>query len=188
MKTSTALPIVKNKTLNKRLVKKHLLIKDINDIKRISARNESRNWDFRSFLKMQDGDRTDEIVKPIYEFVVANISCRECGNCCRKAQPQLTDSDIRELALKLDVTISEIHEKYVEPDEFNDLRLKGLPCVFLQGNECEVYDCRPTDCKDYPHIHKQEFTTRLMGIIENASICPIVFNVFEELKIKMKYR
>ncbi|MCK9399351.1 MAG: YkgJ family cysteine cluster protein [Bacteroidales bacterium] len=66
--------------------------------------------------------------------------------------------------------------------------LKGNPCIFLNGNKCEIYKSRPNDCKSFPHLQKRGFTTRLIGIIEYSMICPIVFNVFEELKIAMKFR
>lgn len=38
------------------------------------------------------------------------------------------------------------------------------------------------NCISYPHLHKKDFTSRLIGVIENCSVCPIVFNVYERLK------
>jgi Fe-S-cluster containining protein len=57
-----------------------------------------------------------------------------------------------------------------------------VPCGFLQEQGCSVYDSRPDDCRSFPHLHKREFRSRLIGVIENCSICPIVYNVFEGLK------
>ncbi len=34
--------------------------------------------------------------------------------------------------------------------------------------------------------HKEEFASRLIGVINNYSICPIVFNVYEALKNKYR--
>jgi len=165
-----------------------MLIKDLQEIKNTSNRNESKNWKFRSFLKMKDVDQIDRIVKPIYESIVAKINCLECGNCCRQLQPLLTKSDINGIGNKLNLSPQVTQEKFAEIDEFGEARLRGIPCAFLYGNECQIYNVRPNDCKSFPHIHKNGFTTRLIGAIENASICPIVFNVLEVLKYKSKFK
>jgi len=36
-------------------------------------------------------------------------------------------------------------------------------------------------------LHKKEFVFRLWGVVDNCSICPIVFNVYEHLKDKLWY-
>jgi len=164
------------------------VIIDLEEIKRISKRNEDKNWRFRSYLKMQDDKKIDNLVKPIYQSVIKEINCLECGNCCRVMSPLILDEDIRKLGLELNLSAEEIIEKYTVKDEFNEMGFKEIPCVFLNGNECQVYNNRPEDCKSFPHIHKKGFTTRLIGMIHNSEICPIVFNVFEELKIQCKFR
>ena len=58
-------------------------------------------------------------------------------------------------------------------------------CPFLKNNKCACYSVRPESCRTYPQLHKNEFTSRLFGIIKNHSICPIVFNVYEMLKEKV---
>lgn len=165
-----------------------MLIKDLELIEKLSKRNEDKNWRFRSYLKMQEGKEIDLLVKPIHEFVKKNIDCLECGNCCRKLRPIISKEDISKLKTKFGITDKEIVEKYTQKDEFDELTLKGNPCIFLNGNKCEIYKSRPNDCKSFPHLQKRGFTTRLIGIIEYSMICPIVFNVFEELKIAMKFR
>jgi hypothetical protein len=165
-----------------------MIVKDLDLIRKQSKKKEDQNWRFRSFLKMQDGKKIDSLVKPIYEFVIKNIDCLECGNCCRKLRPVLLKEDIIRFEKEFGLNENEIIEKFSESDEFNELRLKGNPCVFLNGNECKIYLNRPEDCKSYPHLHKKQFTTRLMGIIENTEVCPIVYNVYEELKMKMNFR
>jgi uncharacterized protein len=165
-----------------------MIVKDLNLIRKQFKKKEEQNWRFRSFLKMQDDKKIDSLVKPIYEIVINNIDCLECGNCCRKLRPVLSKEDIIRFEKEFGLSEHEIVEKYSEPDEFHELRLKGNPCVFLDQNECKIYQNRPEDCKSYPHLHKKQFTTRLMGIIENTEVCPIVYNVYEELKIKMNFR
>jgi uncharacterized protein len=165
-----------------------MIVKDLDVIRDQSKRNEDRNWSFRSYLKTQDGKKIDSLVKSIYEFVREEIVCLECGNCCRKLRPLITKEDIIKCAKEFGINEKELIEKYTEPDEYNEVRLKGNPCVFLEGTECGIYSNRPDDCKSYPHVHKEGFTTRLIGIMANVEICPIVFNVYEELMIQMNYR
>jgi uncharacterized protein len=165
-----------------------MYITDIQLIKKLSGKNEDKNWRFRSYLKMQDGNKIDRLVKPIYESVIKNIDCLTCGNCCRELIPSITNEDIAGLVAEFGIGEREIFEKYLNIDEENELRLKGKPCIFLDGNFCRIYKNRPEDCQSFPYIHKKGFTTRLIGMIEFAAICPIVFNVYEELKFTMKFR
>jgi hypothetical protein len=41
------------------------------------------------------------------------------------------------------------------------------------------------DCRSYPHLHKKDFAHRVIKVIDNCSICPIAFNVFERLKAEL---
>jgi Fe-S-cluster containining protein len=59
------------------------------------------------------------------------------------------------------------------------------PCPFLKGNNCTIHNFRPDDCRSYPHLHKKNFISRTIGVIKNCSVCPIVFNVYENLKNEM---
>jgi uncharacterized protein len=167
---------------------KIMYIKDLDLIERHSRKNEDINWRFRSYLKIQDGRRIDRVVKPIYEDVIKEINCLECGNCCRKLMPVLNTPDIARLMKFLNLDEGGFLENYTQVNEFNEINLKGNPCIFLQGNACEIYNIRPDDCRSFPHVHKKEFTTRMIGVIEFAAICPIVFNVLEELKTSLKFR
>jgi Fe-S-cluster containining protein len=165
-----------------------MYIKDLALIEKYSRQNEYKNWRFRSYLKMLDGNKIDRLIIPIYKDVIKNIDCLACGNCCRALLPVVKNEDIKKLESEFSITKTEVCEKYLMKDEENEFRLKGKPCIFLEANSCQIYRNRPKDCVSFPHIHKKGFTTRLIGMIENASICPIVFNVYEELKTAMRFR
>ena len=88
-----------------------------------------------------------------------------------------------------DVSVSEmqsnkilIRQYLVETDTDGEYHFNTLPCPFLKNNLCSVYNFRPNDCRSYPHLHKKNFVSRTMSVVNNTSICPIVFNVYEELK------
>jgi hypothetical protein len=53
----------------------------------------------------------------------------------------------------------------------------------------EAIDCTACGncCKAIqPSLKKKDFVFRLIGVVNNYSICPIVFNVYEALKNKLK--
>jgi uncharacterized protein len=80
------------------------------------------------------------------------------------------------------MSTAEFVERFVIKDEDGDMVLRDSPCPFQVGNLCAVYDHRPEDCRSFPHLHKEGFVFRLMPGVQNCSVCPIVFNVFERLK------
>jgi Fe-S-cluster containining protein len=92
------------------------------------------------------------------------------------------------ISSRLEISKEEFINKYLENSEESDeLRISKRPCPFLKNNECEIYDIRPEDCRSYPHLHKKGFRTRLIGVIENYPVCPIVFNTYNQLKEKCNF-
>ena len=154
----------------------------INRIRRYSKSKEEQNWRFRSFLKTYGSDEIDAIVHRLYREVSAEIDCRACGNCCKEILPLLDEGDMERLANGLGISIAELKEQYLVKDDDGKYTFNSVPCPFLKNNVCSCYDYRPENCVSYPHIHKEGFVFRLMGVIDNCSVCPIVYNVYEQLK------
>lgn len=158
---------------------------DLEKIKRFAERNKDKNWRFRTFLKFRGGSKIDRIVHRLYHEISEEIDCTQCGNCCRELRPLLAKKEVKLLANFINMPEDKFREHYTEfnHDE-NKLRLKETPCSFLKNKKCMVYECRPSDCRSFPHLHKKDFTSRLINVLRNYSICPIVFNVYEQLKIE----
>lgn len=148
---------------------------------------EEENFRFRSFLKKSDVKKTDRIVHNINERVSSQIDCTACANCCITSAINMDEEDIKTLSSFLGITEDEFEKQYTTKDEFGDITFEKAPCAFLKDKKCTVYEVRPKACREYPHLHKEEFTTRLFGVISNCSVCPIVFNVFEKLKDEMNF-
>lgn len=159
---------------------------DLNKINKLSKNREDENWSFRTYLKGYDNKKLDSIVHSLYVQVSESIDCTACGNCCKKFHPILKKKDINKLSKSLNITPSEFLTKYVIKDEDGDDTFNSLPCPFLKSNKCTQYDSRPADCSSFPHLHKKDFVFRLIDVVNNYSICPIVFNVYESLKNKLK--
>ena len=155
---------------------------DIKRIKKIGKSKEEENWKFRTFLKGYDIEALDSIVHEIYHEVESKIDCTKCGNCCRTIGPILKQKDIKKLSNAIGLSDNKFISKYVGKDEDSDLIFNTLPCPFLKKNLCTQYNSRPKDCESFPHFHKKEFVFRLIQVVNNYSICPIVFNVYEQLK------
>ncbi len=160
---------------------------DLKKIERLGKIREYENVRFRSFLKGFDDKKIDPIVHRLNEEISAQIDCTECGNCCKVLRSRIAEHDIERLAGGLGISRSQVIERYLELYD-NELYIEQIPCPFLKDNKCTVYEYRPDDCRSYPHLHKPHFISRLWSVIDNYSICPIVFNVVERLKDELGFR
>ena len=159
--------------------------KDVNRMRVLAEAKEEENWRFRSYLKGANLSTTalDRLVWRHLEAVAPHIDCCACAHCCNVVSPLLTTKDVRRLAGHLGMEEAQLITGYLRPSkEKGRYALGQQPCRFLNGTRCSVYDVRPDDCRSFPHLHKREFRSRLIGVVENCSICPIVYNVFEGLK------
>lgn len=160
---------------------------ELEKIEELGKLREKENLEFRTYLKGQDPDKIDKIVHRLNFEISNQIDCTTCGNCCMKLKPCITNQDIKRLSYKLNLSPKQIKIDYIEIDE-REQYFRNLPCSFLKEKKCTIYNDRPEDCSSFPHLHKKGFTSRLWGVIENYSICPIVFNVFEKLKTEINYK
>ena len=167
---------------------------DLIQIRELAKEKEDENWRFRQFLKTQCDRSEDEIDKLVIETthrVWAGIDCTTCANCCRQEKPTFSEEEIDRLTRRLEMERSQFIEKYLERAEMgsdNPWQTRKLPCPFLKDNRCSVYEDRPADCRGYPYLYEPEFVSRTILVIERTSICPIVYEVVEELKKSLRFR
>ena len=166
------------------------LVTDPKEVERLAEEREEENWAFRSWIKMEfgfDDERLMSVVCELADGITAQIDCTQCANCCRKTATNLDEEDMERLATALDVSIAELQETHVVYDEDRGGRWQlPAPCPLLEGNLCRVYDARPTSCREYPHLHN-DFRASSISRINNTFICPIVFNVVEEMKCALRW-
>ena len=161
---------------------------DISRIKRLSEKKEDENWGFRAFLKGFDMPlkKMDRIVHRLYKQISSQIDCTKCANCCREIQIGLYKEDIKKLSKGIGISAEQFRKRYLaKGGEAGEFIFKEKPCPFLNNNLCSHYNYRPKVCRSYPHLHKNDFVFRLIGVIQNSSVCPIVFNVYEHLKAEL---
>lgn len=78
-------------------------------------------------------------------------------------------------------------EQYVEKGSNGMMIMNKMPCHFLKENKCTVYENRFSGCREFPNMHLPNFKERLFTIFMHYDRCPIIFNVVEELKIKLSF-
>ena len=111
------------------------------------------------------------------------IDCLSCANCCKSLGPRITDKDIEKLSKYLRLKSTEFIATYLKIDEDNDYVFKLMPCAFLApDNYCMVYENRPRACREYPHTDRKRFYQILPLSHKNCETCPVVYDIFEELK------
>jgi Fe-S-cluster containining protein len=154
-------------------------------IKELSEARAEANWAFYRYLKESDlfPEEIDAVVHRLYREISAQIECSSCLNCCKQLSPCLDAEELEELSRAMGMAMSEFIAAYlVEDTESHGFVVKGRPCPFLTDAGCSLGAHRPRDCASYPHLGKDGFVFRLMTVIANCAVCPIVFNVYEALK------
>ena len=154
---------------------------DLSRIQQLSQEHDAENWEFRSWLKQYTPDNIDGLVRTVSQKYFALIDCMQCANCCRSLHVEFKKSELHVIAKTLGQSIEAFQKRFMSDGEVNP------PCPMLNGKLCSIYENRPDVCRSFPHLEQPEFTSRLIGVIENVAICPIAFNAFEELKAKLAW-
>lgn len=160
---------------------------DLDKIFEYGEIREEENLEFRIFLKGKNSKEIDRIVHRLNDEISSQIDCNSCGNCCKKFGPAVTDDEIVKLSEKRQISVEQFEKDHIEIED-GDKYLIPVPCMFLNGTACSIYDERPAECKSFPYLHREGFTSRSLGVIMNYSICPIVYNVFEALKKELNFK
>lgn len=167
------------------------MLKNIKDLAKMAAEKDDENWDFRIYLKGCEPEEVDEIVHELADKYFNLIDCLDCGNCCKMTYPVISHEEVGQISKELGISIEEFKDRYIKKEEPKGYYLKGEgSCPFMKGdsNKCSIYEHRPEVCRSYPHLHEELFVSRVITAINNTHICPIVYNVMEELKEIMKER
>jgi Fe-S-cluster containining protein len=134
-------------------------------------------------LKSRQPKNLDDVVHELHDEAFRKFSCLDCANCCTTIGPRLTDKDIATLSKHLKMKPADFTDRYVVTDEDGDYVFREHPCPFLlPDNYCMVYESRPKACREYPHTDRKRFYQILPLSHKNCETCPVVFEIFGELK------
>jgi len=160
------------------------MLTDLVQIRRLGEKKRDENERFRQHLKRHKFK--EKKFRALAIEVEEQIDCRQCANCCRVATARLMERDVQKLAKSMRISDAQFVREYTDESEEEGLILKRNEsgCVFLNGNDCLVYEVRPASCVDFPHMVRGSgsVTAKMWDYKDRASYCPIVYNTLEEFK------
>ena len=157
--------------------------KSPDELKRLTDKSRAETSSLVRKLKKKKPKNLDNIVHQLHYDAFNTFDCLDCASCCKTIGPRLTDKDIERLAKHLKMKSADFMKQYILTDEDGDYVFKDHPCPFLlPDNYCIVYENRPKACRDYPHTDRKRFYQILDLSHKNCETCPVVYDIFEELK------
>lgn len=167
------------------------MLTDLVQIKLLGEKKRPENERFRKHMK--SFDHSDRILRRIAEEIEDSIDCLACANCCRVATAKVTERDVERLSKYLRLKPARFLTDFTVESEEEGVVLKRdkkTGCVFLNGNECTVYDARPDSCQKFPHVVRGNgsIASRMWELIDRACYCPIVYNSLEAFKDEMDFK
>lgn len=156
---------------------------DKNNVKALARGNQVETNAFFTKLKRKKPRQLDDVAHRIHDKVTEKFDCLTCGNCCKSISPRITDKDVERIAHKLKMKEVDFIARYLHIDDDQWFVFNDTPCPFLMpDNYCMIYDFRPKACREYPHTDRRRFYQLLDLTIQNRELCPIVYEVVEQLK------
>jgi len=166
------------------------VVTDLIQIRRQGEKDRPENLRFRKWIKSHNF--VERQFRHAAEEVHDAIDCRQCAECCRVTEVQLAERDIAKLARFLGIPEKRFLADYTGLDDNGAtiLRRGQGGCVFLDGNQCTVYEARPGNCERFPHLLRGagSLESRMWEFADRATYCPIVFNWFEKVKALTKFK
>lgn len=166
------------------------IVTDLVQIKRLGEQKFEENKKLRQHMSRHNF--VERKLKAIAQDVEKEVDCLECANCCRTATARLIDRDIDKVAkaagMKRDRFLRECTE--ISEEEGRILKRTEAGCIFLNGNECLVYEGRPASCEDFPHLVRGpgSLMHRMWAMPERATYCPITYNTLEAWKDELDFQ
>lgn len=149
----------------------------------VIATSSLDNDDFAEAIR-DSSDNLDKIVVEITETITPQIDCTKCGNCCKSLMVNVTDEEANRVSKALDMSRNSFDEKYLEKG-FELMIMNKMPCHFLEDNACTIYPHRFSGCHEFPALHLPNFKKRIFTTMMHYDRCPIIFNVVEQLKLRL---
>jgi len=164
-----------------------MYITDLQEIERL-AQERYDEFDVMRYRLQYDDDLQDDVidalVNQIAKPIIEAIDCTQCGNCCRVLDVFIEKQDMPRLIHATNMDEHSLIDAYI--DQTPELKagevgcFQHIPCPFLQGKRCRIYEYRPDACRQYPEF-TPDFRWMLSYLINGTHQCPIIYNVLSEL-------
>jgi Fe-S-cluster containining protein len=166
------------------------MLTDLVQIRRLGEQKRDENFRFRRYIKSHNF--VERQFRHAAEEIEEQIDCRQCAECCRVGEVPLAERDVEHLSRFLRISPKKFVEEYTATGEDGEwiLRRSKAGCVFLDGNDCTVYEARPGNCERFPHLIRGagSIQSRMWQFVDRAAYCPIVYNWMEAVKNLTKFR
>lgn len=148
-----------------------------------AKQQKNANKKLANRLKKVNPRTLDEVVHYWHHRKFTEADCLECANCCKTISPIVISQDITRIARHLKTKPASLIAQYFVIDEDDDYVFRTQPCPFLGSeNYCSIYEHRPRACRDFPLTDRTKFFQALDLSVKNTAICPVVFEIFQELR------
>ena len=155
---------------------------DLERLRREAVAKDAENLAFRDFLRKRDAQDIDARVHRLDADITPRVDCTACGNCCRSLIIHTERPEHERVAARMGMDVAGWEAAYVETSLGGSTVLNHIPCPFLTGSRCGVYEDRFSDCREFPHLHRPGFTDRLFSTLMYYGVCPIIYTLVEALK------
>ncbi|HZF64602.1 MAG TPA: YkgJ family cysteine cluster protein [Chitinophagaceae bacterium] len=151
--------------------------------------HRSRLRRFLTKVEKNPPELLDNIAVQLDKEVWSETNCLACSNCCREMSPTYTSQDLKRIAGHLGMTIKGFKEKWLfKEKKTGDWMNVNRPCQFLNkiDNKCIIYEVRPADCAEFPHLTKRKMVDYIHIHKQNVQYCPATFKMVAKLMTAIK--
>ncbi len=149
-------------------------------------KSSDRQKIYKQFLSKAPKNKVLQQLPELHEAAEAAVDCLSCAACCKNYSPRFKTPDIKRISKHLRLKEGEFIEQYLRLDEEGDYVVNTKPCPFLGAdNYCSIYEVRPSDCARFPYTGEDVLIKRPALTLKNASFCPMVYYVLENLMVRM---
>ena len=163
------------------------------DLSYYTRRAHAKKKALASFLKKLARKKPRGLLRDVQaaaDKTWAEISCVKCGHCCLEMTPTWKKSEIKRVAEHFGMTPKAYYDKYLYTEEkTGDIMNAKTPCQHFnkRAGLCTIYEIRPTDCAEFPHFHRKDFTDQVGDVfIPNMPRCPATLKLVENLEAIVK--
>ena len=156
------------------------------DVKDIEEKKIDENYKFRRYLKVYADEKTlDKQFKNLHNKYFKDFDCAKCRNCCKELGISMTEYELKKICKEYNYDIDELKNKALTENYGEYI---ARPCPFLKGSKCNLDKFKPQSCIDYPYTDKPERLFSLLTIVSNSKVCPVVYQILEDLKKEYNFK
>ena len=165
---------------------KKVTYKSPDELKLLTNKTWQETSTFIKKLKKKKPKNLDDVVHELHAEAFSTFNCLGCANCCKTIGPRLIDKDIERLAKHLKMKVSDFAAAYISTDAKTAiLFFKEHPVHFY----CQIIivwfmNADPGHAANIRIPTASVFTRILPLSHKNCETCPVVYDIFDELKLK----